>query len=142
MVKNLPLKLQLISPHLCVLLQWSSVWLSTNFFNHVVITITKYIPRIVTIRNSLFCPQEVCVFFYVWHNKYLLHVFPRRPIFTTDTDCVCCWRRELELYESIKLKSICRVSDDVHSQPHQCNTRYIFYTITFRNYVVPTRSVW
>jgi len=35
-----------------------------------------------------------------------------------------------------------RVLDDVHSQPHQSNTRYIFYTITLRNFVIPTRSVW
>ena len=79
-------------------------------------------------KLSILPTDSFCVF-YSWQNKYLLHVLPKRLVFIMDTDCVFCWRRELKLYESIKLKSICRVLVDVYSQPHQSNIRFTYRVI-------------
>lgn len=77
------------------------------------------------IINSLFCPKRVFVL--LWFAEQIsITRSPQTLVFVMDTDCVFCWRRELKLYVRIELKSICRVLDDVHSQPHQSNTRYIY----------------
>lgn len=135
MVKNLPLKLQFISLQLCVLLEWSSFGYQLNFepcsnnYNKIYTTYCN------DQKLSILSTERFCVF-YGRQNKYLLHVLPKRLVFIMDTDCGGFFflRRELKFHVSIKLKSICRVLDDVHAQSHQSNTRFIciyIYILSF-----------